>query len=114
MQDDLQSLQMQLVQRQMAEPGLALSPALLFGDPTLWGEDPKMLTLLRDVAYGQGRLDHGSVQTPTDLSVSLFCCPCIPMYTCLSVCVSVCLSGWLAGCTNPRYVSACVQFLLRS
>ena len=54
MQDDLQNLQMQLVQRQMAEPGLALSPALLFGDPTLWGEDPKMLTLLRDVAYGQG------------------------------------------------------------
>ena len=54
MQDDLQSLQMQLVQRQMAEPGLALSPALLFGDPTTWGEDPKMLTLLRDVAYGQG------------------------------------------------------------
>ena len=54
MQDDLQSLQMQLVQRQMAEPGLALSPALLFGDPTLWGEDPKVLSLLRDVAYGQG------------------------------------------------------------
>ena len=55
MQDDLQSLQMQLVQRQMAEPGLALSPALLFGDPTLWGKDPKMLALLRDVACGQGR-----------------------------------------------------------
>ncbi|KAL3145648.1 hypothetical protein ABBQ32_003187 [Trebouxia sp. C0010 RCD-2024] len=52
-QDDLQSLQLQLVQRQMAEPGLALSPALLFGDPTLWAEDPKMLKFLRDVAYGQ-------------------------------------------------------------
>ena len=72
MQDDLQSLQMQLVQRQMAEPGLALSPALLFGDPTLWGEDPNMLTLLRDVAYGQGGLDHHLVQTLTDLFGGLF------------------------------------------
>ena len=53
LQGDLQSLQMQLVQRQMAEPGLALSPALLFGDPTPWAEDPQMLALLKGVASGQ-------------------------------------------------------------
>ena len=54
MQDDLQQLQMQLVHRQMAEPGMALSPALLFGDPNAWAADPQMLSLLRDIASGQG------------------------------------------------------------
>lgn len=58
MQDDLQHLQMQLVQRQMAEPGLALSPALLFGDPSAWAADPQMLSLLRDIASGQGTCQH--------------------------------------------------------
>jgi len=55
-QDDLQKLQVQLVQRQLAEPDLALSPALLFGDLTPWAGDPHMLSLLRDVANGQGRV----------------------------------------------------------
>lgn len=55
MQEDLQKLQVQLVQRQLAEPGLALSPALLYGDLTPWAGDSYMLGLLRDVANGQGR-----------------------------------------------------------
>ena len=54
MQEDLHSLQMQLVQRQLAEPGLALSPALLFGDLSPWAADATLMTMLKDVATGQG------------------------------------------------------------
>ncbi|KAL0020541.1 hypothetical protein WJX79_010459 [Trebouxia sp. C0005] len=52
-QGDLQHLQVQLVQRQLAEPGLALSPALLYGDLTPWAGDSSMLGMLRDVANGK-------------------------------------------------------------
>ena len=54
LQGDLQQLQVQLVQRQLAEPGLALSPALLYGDLTPWAGDSIMLGMLRDVANGKG------------------------------------------------------------
>ena len=54
LQGDLQQLQVQLVQRQLAEPGLTLSPALLYGDLTPWAGDCIMLGMLRDVANGKG------------------------------------------------------------
>jgi len=54
LQGDLQQLQVQLVQRQLAEPGLALSPALLSGDLTPWAGDSIMLGMLIDVANGKG------------------------------------------------------------
>ncbi len=54
LQGDLQQLQVQLVQRQLAEPGLALSPALLYGDLIPWAGDSNMLGMLRDVANGKG------------------------------------------------------------
>lgn len=47
---------MQLVQRQLAEPGLALSPALLFGDLAPWAADAALMALLQDVASGQGEV----------------------------------------------------------
>ncbi|DBA84427.1 hypothetical protein WJX77_002493 [Trebouxia sp. C0004] len=53
LQGDLQHLQVQLVQRQLAEPSLALSPALLYGDLTPWAGDSIMLGMLRDVANGK-------------------------------------------------------------
>lgn len=59
MQEDLQSLQMQLVQRQLAEPGMALSPALLFGDLSAWAADESLMHLLKQVASGQGELNAG-------------------------------------------------------
>ena len=55
LQDELQQLQMKLVQRQLAEPGMALSPALLFGDLSPWAADPEILGLLKDVSEGRGK-----------------------------------------------------------
>ena len=71
MQEDLQKLQVQLMQRQLAEPGLALSPALLYGDLTPWAGDPHMLGLLTDVANGKGRVDanQASISQPVRVFV---------------------------------------------
>ena len=69
MQEDLQKLQVQLMQRQLAEPGLALSPALLYGDLTLWAGDPHMLGLLTDVANGKGRVDSNQARISESVRV---------------------------------------------
>ena len=73
LQDDLQQLQMKLVQRQLAEPGMALSPALLFGDLSPWAGDPDIFGLLKDVSEDRGNPQSDRLKLLSNLKAAIHC-----------------------------------------